>query len=539
MTWLNQIPIKLKILIIPIVGLFGFALNIGYNYSVNSASNERLRQVRDVYYPILENANAALVAVDRIPEILNSAVSSGEIDMLNTADDTASKMENLLEKIRALEPSREQEVLAIQDAFEAYFLLARSLSESMISGTADFKAMGGDVQTMSAKLKSLQKKLKGFRDASHVLFSNSIQETTDDAAQAITWSIFGAVITGLFLFAVALSISVLVNRNLNLVINSLREIASGEGDLTKRIPQTSGDEIGDLVFWFNSFVEKLQGVISEVVHTIKPLTDSSNELSNLAHDGESASEKQLNATLNVSRSISEMFHSLNENAANAASAADVAASADEDAKKGQSIVGITVTRINELAQEVELAVATIRQLEADSESVGSILGVIRGIAEQTNLLALNAAIEAARAGEHGRGFAVVADEVRTLASRTQESTEEIRTVIDQLQRTAHTITEVMEKGQSMAVDSVTKAAEAGASLGKITKAVESISEMNLHIASATEEQQQTSQSIQSAVDEIRLTADNAAEGSKRVASSTEQLKSVTQKLSHVASHFKV
>jgi methyl-accepting chemotaxis protein len=205
---------------------------------------------------------------------------------------------------------------------------------------------------------------------------------------------------------------------------------------------------------------------------------------------------------------------------------------------GQEVVDSTISAINVLAQEVERAAETIRQLEADTTSVGNILDVIQGIAGQTNLLALNAAIEAARAGEQGRGFAVVADEVRTLASRTQVSTQEIHSVIEQLRRTARAISEVMEQGQKRARESVDKAAKAGESLSTIAGKVETISNMNIQIASATEEQQQTSSYIQRS-EEIRSASEHAANGSRKVAEATEQLTRATAKLSHVTGQFRV
>ena len=341
------------------------------------------------------------------------------------------------------------------------------------------------------------------------------------------------------LVAVAMYITASVTANISRIVSSLKEIASGEGDLTKRIRQTSEDEFGELVFWFNSFIEKLQSIIKDVVESIEPLTSTSRELGTLAHESENVSSEQLESTVSVNRSMNEMFQSLNENASNTSNAAEAASYANEQAKTGHGIVKDTIQTINELAQEVAKAGETIHQLESDTANVGAILDVIQGIASQTNLLALNAAIEAARAGEHGRGFAVVADEVRTLASRTQESTEEIHSVIDQLQKTARVISEVMAAGQSKAEQSVSQAGDAGNSLEAITTRVEQINVMNTQIASATEEQQQTSHFIQQAIDEISQSAQLAAEGSAKVASSTEQLQSVTQRLETVARQFKV
>jgi len=539
MNWFNRISIKFKLLLIPLVGVLGFATNLAYNFSVNTETRHKLESVRDTYYPILERANTVMVTLDRTTEILNSAVSAGELDMMKGADENSEKMRSLFREIKSLEPNRKREVEDLAASFENYYQLAREISEGMISGKADFAQLNSKVELMGSKLNSLKSQLRDFRDASFELFSDNISNSIAEASTALNVGAVIAVLITIVLIMVSLYVTMIVTGNIGRVVTSLQEIASGEGDLTKRIRQNSQDEIGTLVYWFNSFVERLQGIIGDVVTSISPLSDVSKELGALATDSEHASSEQLEATVSVNRSMKEMFESLNENAVNTSNAAEAASDANDQAKKGHGIVSEAIRTINDLAREVAKAGETIHQLEADTANVGQILDVIQGIASQTNLLALNAAIEAARAGEHGRGFAVVADEVRTLASRTQESTEEIHRVIEQLQRTARAISEVMANGQRKAEESVAKAGETGSSLQAITSRVEEINVMNTQIASATEEQQQTSHFIQQAIDEISSSAQRAADGSAKVASSTEQLHKVTQKLSAVAKQFRV
>ncbi|WP_290579710.1 methyl-accepting chemotaxis protein [Ketobacter sp.] len=512
---------------------------MAYNFSVNTETSVSLESVRDQYYPILEKANNMIVLLDRTTETLNSAVSAGELDIINTADENADKMRALEDDIYKLEPKRKAEVEQLKIQFDKYYSAARALSEGMITGAIDFSTLNDKVEEMGKLQSTLKTNLQDFRDESHQLFTSNISDSIEKAREALTVGAVIALIITILLIAVAMYITASVTSNIARVVRSLKDIASGEGDLTKRIKQSSEDEMGELVFWFNSFIEKLQSIIKEVVDSIGPLTSTSRELGSLAHESENVSNEQLESTVSVNRSMNEMFESLNENASNTANAAEAASYANEQAKTGHGIVKDTIKTINDLAQEVAKAGETIHQLEADTANVGAILDVIQGIASQTNLLALNAAIEAARAGEHGRGFAVVADEVRTLASRTQESTEEIHGVIDQLQKTARVISEVMAAGQSKAEQSVAQAGSAGNSLEAITTRVEEINVMNTQIASASEEQQQTSQFIQQAIDEISNSARLAAEGSAKVASSTEQLQSVTQRLDTVARQFRV
>ena len=539
MTWLSNISIKYKILIIPFVGIVGFATYLGFNYNSNAQNAERLTSIRDIYFPILEKANFNLVELDRVTGVLNSAVNSGEMDMIDTADETARSMRSIFKEINELEPNRKAEVAQIESAFNDYYTKARGLSSAMIDGTMDFSRMGDMVSEMTGLLKLVKEHLTKFRDDSHGQFTSNIEMTLDGSEQAFFTGMIVAISTIGILVTVAYAVTTLITKNIASVVSSLKDIARGDGDLTKRIKQQSGDEIGELVEWFNIFIEKLQDIIGQVVSSVPPLINVSTNLHDLAGQSDKVAAEQLNATVMVSGSIHEMLATLEDNARNTASASSAAGEAVAMAKEGREIVLDTVESINVLAQDVERAGDTIRQLEADTESVGSILDVIQGIAAQTNLLALNAAIEAARAGEQGRGFAVVADEVRTLASRTQESTKEIHKVIEQLQKTARTISEVMTQGEAQAKESVGKAATTGSSLESIASKVETISNMSLQIASATEEQEVTSKEIQNNVNAISNTAEESSEGARKVSQYTEDLSAVTSKLEAVARQFKV
>ncbi len=230
---------------------------------------------------------------------------------------------------------------------------------------------------------------------------------------------------------------------------------------------------------------------------------------------------------------------MQEVARNASSASQAAQEADGEAGNGKQVVSASIDAINALAGEVEKAAEVIDKLETDSENISKVLDVIKGIAEQTNLLALNAAIEAARAGEQGRGFAVVADEVRTLASRTQQSTEEIHEIIERLQADAESAVQVMNTGRGQAQSSVEQAAHAGESLERIAKAVTTISDMNAQIASAAEEQTAVAEEINRNIVGITQAGQESAQGAQQTATSSEELAKLAARLQGLVSQFRV
>jgi methyl-accepting chemotaxis protein len=351
-----------------------------------------------------------------------------------------------------------------------------------------------------------------------------------------------AVKSGLFiagLVVVSLLLGKVVVKPLQVMKERVKDIAEGEGDLTKRLDETSNDEMGELAHWFNAFAGKLRDLVMEITGFTGKLASSAEEMAALTEQTSAGVKRQQGETDQVATAMNEMSATVQEVARSASSAANAAHQADEEAGQGKRVVSETIEAIDSLAGEVEKASQVIQKLEQDSTGIGVVLDVIKGIAEQTNLLALNAAIEAARAGEQGRGFAVVADEVRTLAQRTQQSTQEIRQMIERLQAGAKDAVKVMQEGKSGAQKSVEQAAKAGASLEAITKVVSTITDMNTQIASAAEEQSAVAEEINRNIVSISQIAGQTAQDAQQVASSNKNFAKLAVQLQSLVGHFKV
>jgi methyl-accepting chemotaxis protein len=312
-----------------------------------------------------------------------------------------------------------------------------------------------------------------------------------------------------------------------------------EGDLTARFTIQSHDEMARIAATLNHMVEGFGKVVAKVLRSTDQVASAAEELSAVTEQTAHGVTEQRAETDQVATAMNEMSATVREVAGNAASAAETTRKASEEAKAGQGVVAQTVEAINSLAAEVERAVATIHGLEQNSREIGTILDVIKGIAEQTNLLALNAAIEAARAGEQGRGFAVVADEVRTLAGRTQRSTEEIHAMIERLQAGAHGAVKVMEEGRRKTGATVEMATRTGTSLQNIVAAVALINDMNTQIASAAEQQSAVAEEMDRNITNIARVSDQTAAGSEQTAQSSHELARLAQELQHLVAHFRV
>ncbi|EKO3903598.1 methyl-accepting chemotaxis protein [Vibrio fluvialis] len=303
-------------------------------------------------------------------------------------------------------------------------------------------------------------------------------------------------VIGLVLSVIGLSLLIKVlMRPLGVLNDAIQDVASGQGDLTKRLSTDTDKEFAELAKGFNTFTETLQHQIKQSKAIGEEIMRGAEQTMGTVHGSAEAMRAQLQELEQLATAMHEMAVTATEVANNAQGAASAAKEADDATVEGSRVVSDTTKSIDRLSAHIEMAVEEVRGLESATANIETILKVINDIADQTNLLALNAAIEAARAGESGRGFAVVADEVRTLAQRTQQSTTEIRSMIEQLQAGASSVSVAMNESKSTAEDAVAKSQLADAALQRIRNAIQQISDMNIQIASAAEEQSLVAEEI--------------------------------------------
>jgi methyl-accepting chemotaxis protein len=320
---------------------------------------------------------------------------------------------------------------------------------------------------------------------------------------------------------------------------ALHDIAEGEGDLTRRLEVHGRDEVTYLATGFNAFVDKIEALVRRVTRSVEQLGEAARKMSSVTSETGEGVACQQAETAHAATAMGQMTATAQEVAQSAGEAARAARDAEQETQHGREVVGATIESIRSLATEIEQSARVIEKLEADSAAIGTVLDVIRSIAEQTNLLALNAAIEAARAGEQGRGFAVVADEVRSLAARTQESTAEVQGLIEQLQGGARDAVQVMEQSRERAHASVDQVAGAGSSLTSIERAVSTINDMNDRIASAAEQQSQVCVEVNRNVVAISEVSERSAEGAGELTASATQLAELAAQLEGLVDQFKV
>ncbi|PAV47141.1 chemotaxis protein [Pseudomonas sp. HAR-UPW-AIA-41] len=539
---LKNMSLTFKLALLPAVAIIGLLLFVGFTYKQLSTNDERLVLLESRSYPTLEKADAAIFQFSLLPGLLNGAVAASEVAELDKARSVLGEISTLQQAMLSLtqdDPELNAQVSQWQSAVEKYSGNALNSSERLIKGSATFDDLRPNLDRMSSDLQQAQKLASEFRTNAYEEFQQQLEEIRTDNRATIS---VGIGLTLVLVALVSIGATVIIRGimgNVYGVIRSLKGIARGDGDLTQRVNVDANDEIGAMIELFNGFLDKLQSTIRQIIDSASPLGQMSQELYRLTQGAEDNARSQQGHTDSISRDIQTMTGSIQEVAQRSQQASQEAGAASRQAETARQNIDSLSSSISDLGSSVMGAVQAMEQLEEETQQVGSVLTVIRSIAEQTNLLALNAAIEAARAGEQGRGFAVVADEVRNLAQKTAASTAEIQQIIQRLQNSANGVLNVMTANGEKAQASIQRSVEATQVLAAIAQAVRQIDELNAGIAQYTHEQIGLSSSIQEDTQVLQHDAQATASGAEATARLGEQLVSTGDQLRAATAQFRV
>ncbi|KPB60412.1 Methyl-accepting chemotaxis protein [Pseudomonas amygdali pv. myricae] len=437
----------------------------------------------------------------------------------------------LLAEMEGTDQSLKSQVQALQQAH-------RPLGTAYRTGRDAFIAAGNDASAGDAAVKGVDRPTS----EQMAILVDQLHKSSDAQSVAISQQADRTILTGAVVMLVsALLVGLLalwiVNRNLVAPIRMLIEYVAqlSEGKFAARVDVTRQDELGRLAVAANTLRDFLADTFSRLKRSTTDLDTAGGELNAIAELMAQGTHEQFERTDQVATAMTEMSATAQEVARHAAHAARAADEADQSAQDGEKVMQSTIATITRMRSEISSTANVIQRLETDSGRIGKVLEVIRGIADQTNLLALNAAIEAARAGEAGRGFAVVADEVRTLAQRTAVSTAEINQIINSVQTGASDAVQAIQGGQARSEESVEQVTHAGATLQRITVAVENIRDMNRQIATAAEEQTSVAEDISRNLTEITAIAVTNQDNVKRTQNASHELKGLSAGLNDVIS----
>jgi len=496
--------------------------------NLNSVSNDMLNMVDNIQktnmnIKILERKikqiSGSILDMTEEAEIIVEDMEEGvALDTLEDMNDELGDIEEIM---------RREALVSLTTTVTAMADFAKTI-ELQVVNIKQFSQQLSEAHTQSSEVVSVNSKIKSLSEQ----FSQQIKVSRNIIAIVV-------VVTLLFTIIGVLLLTSIIVKPLNRVSNAMEDIAQGEGDLTQRLDQQGNDEITKLAKAFDDFVAKIHDIVKNSKDVAAGLQEAALKVDDLSQSASESIEIEKGQLELVVTAMTQMSVTAKEMAKNIADASVSATKANEHTATGTDVVHKAVAVINELELEIESANQAITKLASDTHEISTVLDVIESIAEQTNLLALNAAIEAARAGEQGRGFAVVADEVRGLAGRTQKSTLEINLMVERLKTAASQAVVTMGASKDKIILGVEAVSRTGESIETIRDEIGVISEMNMQIATAAEQQSHVAQEMDANMVSINDALDNTSEVANQTASSANSLVALSEILKNLIARFKV
>jgi methyl-accepting chemotaxis protein len=505
-------------------------------YQDKDSNNAILMNVLDAMEPLLRHQGQlrSFSAVVMKAGIINSSVMVVLNRLLDELIDDQNRLNNTLRSLLEAEEIYGNDILS---ATEAIIKGLKITTDRFDNDIMMDEKLDREWQQYFKQQSLTREGIYQFINSSQAFLKQNLQQREETQGRRFYTLLFGLLVVLLISNYLMLALSVSVRQSIQAFIKSADRIALG--DMTCMVSISNRDELGELATKFNQMAELMRKILSQVSSTVQSVVSQAEKVDGIAQQSSEAINKQRHETDQVATAITQMVGCTQEVARNTLTASQQSNEVDEKAVKGQNLVQTTLTDIEQLSGDIDYSMTVIHQLVKDSDSITQVLDVIKGIAEQTNLLALNAAIEAARAGEQGRGFAVVADEVRTLAHKTQQSTAEIEQMIIRLQSGVNDAVKAMEVSHSKATQTVSNSSEVGRMLEHISKATARIVDFNTQIASAGEEQTMMVGEVERNVKQISEISIQTAIGAKATVDACQQMTQQAEQLEGIIATFKL